>query len=167
MSRKERIAVYPGSFDPVTWGHLDIVSRASRLFDRVIIAVAKNPLKKPAFTAAERMDMITRSLRGLPLGRPVKVARFDGLLVHYCRKVGARAVIRGLRAVSDFEAEFQMALMNRHLAREVETVYLMPDQRFVYLSSNLVKEVARLGGELDAFVPPFVKSRLLHRKDRG
>jgi pantetheine-phosphate adenylyltransferase len=164
MPKHQRIAVYPGSFDPITNGHLDIIARASRLFDRIIVAVSKNPSKTPTFTFPERTRMITMTLKKLRLGKSVSVDYFEGLLVSYCRRVRACAVVRGLRAVSDFEYEFQMALMNRRLAKDVETVFLMPDERYVYLSSSLVKEVARLGGDLKAFVPPGVKAEIDSKK---
>ncbi len=153
-------AVYPGTFDPFTRGHLDLVERALRLFPRVIVAIADNPQKVPLFTVEERMAIIrdaTRHLTG------VEVDAFHNLLVHYARERGARVVIRGLRAVSDFEFEFQMALMNRKLADSIETVFLMPHEAYSYLSSRLVKEVASLGGQVDELVPPMAARMLKER----
>ena len=154
------LAVYPGSFDPFTRGHLDLVERALRLFPRVIVAIADNPQKAPLFSTEERRAIIqdaTRHLHGL------EIDAFHGLLVHYARERGAKAVIRGLRAVSDFEAEFQMALMNRRLADSIETVFLMPHEAYTYLSSRLVKEVASLGGQVEELVPPLA-ARLLKER---
>ena len=153
-------AVYPGTFDPFTRGHLDLVERALRLFPRVIVAIADNPQKTPLFSTEERRAIIqdaTRHLHGL------EIDAFHGLLVNYARDRGAKAVIRGLRAVSDFEIEFQMALMNRKLADSIETVFLMPHEAYTYLSSRLVKEVASLGGQVDELVPPLA-ARLLKER---
>ncbi|MBI3292064.1 MAG: pantetheine-phosphate adenylyltransferase [Elusimicrobia bacterium] len=158
----KRIAVYPGSFDPVTYGHVDIVRRATALFDHVIIAVTTNQGKPSTFPIDERLTMLRQALRGLPR---VTVEAFEGLLVHYLQARKARIVIRGLRAISDFEYEFQMALMNRHMAPQVETVFLMPDERYTYLSSSLVKEIARLGGVVAAFVPRSVSPYLTRLKN--
>ncbi|MDX2226205.1 MAG: pantetheine-phosphate adenylyltransferase [Verrucomicrobiae bacterium] len=149
MSQK-RIAVYPGSFDPVTNGHLDVIERAARIFDEVIVAVAVNDEKNPLFSAAERCRMVEHAVRHLP---NVSVDSFPGLLVSYARSKGACALIRGLRAVSDFEFEFQMALMNRGLDPEIETIFLMPKDTYTYLSSRIIKEIARLGGDVSPFVP--------------
>lgn len=151
----KRIAVYPGSFDPVTNGHMDLIRRATTLFDRVIVAVTTNQTKSRSSTFAidQRLAMLRQALRGQPR---VTVEAFQGLLVNYLRKRHARIVIRGLRAVSDFEYEFQMTLMNRHMAPGVEIVFLMPDEQYTYLSSSLVKEIARLGGGVRPFVPPSV-----------
>ncbi len=153
-------AVYPGTFDPFTRGHLDLVERALRLFPRVIVAIADNPQKTPLFSIAERKAIIqdaTGHLRG------AEIDAFHGLLVHYAQDRGAKAVIRGLRAVSDFENEFQMALMNRRLADSIETVFLMPHEAYTYLSSRLVKEVASLGGQVEELVPPMA-ARLLKER---
>ena len=148
-----RRAIYPGSFDPVTNGHLDVIERAARLFDEVVVAVAYNEQKKSLFTAAERTRMIEGVLPKLP---GVSIMSFDGLLVEFAKAQGATAVLRGLRAVSDFEFEFQMALMNRKLEPCIETIFLMPAENYTYLSSRIVKEIARLGGNVEAFVPPSV-----------
>ncbi|OIO73124.1 MAG: pantetheine-phosphate adenylyltransferase [Elusimicrobia bacterium CG1_02_37_114] len=153
----KRVAVYPGSFDPPTNGHIDIIKRACDLFDKVIIAIIDNPAKKPAFTIEEREYMLEKSIQGLS---GVDVEHFSGLLVKYLRKKKARIIIRGLREMSDFEYEFQMALMNRKLDNEIETVFLMPDERWTYLSSSVIKEVAGLGGNVKCLVPPVVEKML-------
>ena len=150
-------AIYPGSFDPVTNGHLDLIGRASRLFDRLIVAVAHNDQKRPLFDAGERMSLLVQATRHFPA---VEVTSFGGLLVDFARQSGAGVVVRGLRAFSDFEFEFQMALMNRRLHPELETCFLTPKEEFTYLSSRLVKEIARLGGEIAAFVPLHVATAL-------
>lgn len=155
----KRRAVYPGSFDPITNGHLDIVRRTLGLVDEVVIAVAYN-LEKPSglFDVAERIELIHSVTARF--GKKVRIDSFHGLLVDYARKVGARTIIRGLRAVADFEYEFQMASMNRHLTPDVETVFLMADEQYFYTSSKLVKEVMSFGGDASAFVPPIVAKRL-------
>jgi pantetheine-phosphate adenylyltransferase len=155
-----KIAVYPGSFDPITNGHLDVIERAARMFDRVIVAVAVNPDKKPLFPANERMAMARESVRRL---KNVEVDDFDGLLVDYAKRNGATVVVRGLRAVSDFEFEFQMALMNRKLNPRVETIFLMPKDEYTFISSRLVREIAELGGDVSDFVPAVVQSALRKR----
>ena len=155
-----RTVVYPGSFDPLTNGHLDVVERASKLFDQVIVAVAKNDNKRPMFTQAERKQQITAAVKGLP---NVEVTAFNGLLVDFAEKKKAQAIIRGLRAVSDFEFEFQLALMNRKLKEQIETIFMMPRESYTFLSSRLVKEIAGLGGDVGAFVPVNVE-RALKRK---
>ena len=152
-----RRAIYPGSFDPVTNGHLDVIARAARLFDEVIVAVAVNDQKRSLFTAAERTALIAESVAGLA---NVRVSHFDGLLVEFARAQHATALVRGLRAVSDFEFEFQMALMNRKLDEHIETIFLMPAEKYTYLSSRIVKEISRLGGNVDAFVPASVAQAL-------
>jgi len=152
-----RTVVYPGSFDPLTNGHLDVVERASKLFDQVIVAVAKNDDKRPMFTQAERKRQITAAVKGLP---NVEVAAFKGLLVDFAEQKKAQAIIRGLRAVSDFEFEFQLALMNRKLKEEIETIFMMPRESYIFLSSRLVKEIAGLGGDVGAFVPVNVEHAL-------
>jgi pantetheine-phosphate adenylyltransferase len=148
-----RRAIYPGSFDPVTNGHLDVIERARKLFDEVVVAVAHNDQKQPLFSLEERLvflNEVTREIAG------VTVAPLDGLLVEFAVQQNAGAVVRGLRAVSDFEFEFQMALMNRKLETSVETIFLMPKEEYTYLSSRIVKEIARLGGDVGVFVPPCV-----------
>jgi len=156
----ERIVLYPGTFDPVTNGHLDVIRRACRLFDRVIVAVGTNSGKRPAFTVMERLDHLRRVCADI---RGVEVASFDGLLTHAVRDFGAVAVIRGLRAVSDFEYEFQMALMNRELSPQCETVFLMPSPGYSFVSSTMIREIARLGGDISPFVPPEICRLLLRR----
>ena len=155
-----RRAIYPGSFDPITAGHLDVIHRAARLFDEVIVAVAHNDLKKSMFTTEERMDLIRENTASVG---NIRVASFDGLLVEFARRENAAAVVRGLRAVSDFEFEFQMALMNRKLEPAIETIFLTPREEYTYLSSRIVKEIARLGGNVEAFVPSSV-ARALREK---
>ena len=153
----ERVALFPGTFDPFTNGHFDLTRRAARLFERVVVAVAHNPGKGTLFTPEERVEMIqvaTRKIRG------VEVVAFDGLVVECARQQSAQVMIRGLRAVSDFEFEFQMALMNRRLAPAVEVAFLMPSQQYTYLNSALVKEVARLGGVVRGLVPRIVEDKL-------
>jgi pantetheine-phosphate adenylyltransferase len=145
-----RRAIYPGSFDPVTNGHLDVLHRAAKIFDEVIIAIASNPQKNGLFSPEERLALIAEAVGPV---ENVRVAHFEGLLVEFARAEEATAVIRGLRAVSDFEFEFQMALMNRKLEAAVETIFLMPREEYTYLSSRIVKEIAGLGGNVDAFVP--------------
>lgn len=153
-------AVYPGTFDPFTRGHLDLVERALRLFSPVIVAIADNPQKTPLFSIEERKAIIREATGHL---QGIEVDAFHALLVNYARERGARAVVRGLRAVSDFEFEFQMALMNRKLADSIETVFLMPHEAYSYLSSRLVKEIASLGGQVDELVPPMA-ARLLKER---
>jgi pantetheine-phosphate adenylyltransferase len=155
----QRIAVYPGSFDPIHNGHLDIIERCRPLFDEVVVAVLQNEGKQPLFSVQERVELI----RELVDGRPVRVESFSGLLVDFMDRIGARAVVRGLRAVSDFEYEFQMALMNRRLNKQVETLFMMPKEDYSYLSSRLVKEVFSLGGDLTGLVPDAVLARLRQR----
>jgi pantetheine-phosphate adenylyltransferase len=152
-----QIAVYPGSFDPPTNGHLDVIARVGKLAGTLYVAVAINASKDPLFTVEERVELLKQITAGMP---HVKVDSFDGLLVDYARKMGASAIFRGLRAVSDFEYEFQMALTNRRLNAEIETLFLMPSQDYSYLSSNMIKEVGRLGGDLSPFVPPEVAARM-------
>ncbi len=163
MSRMSasRIAIFPGSFDPLTTGHLDLIRRATRLFDRVIVAVLVNPDKRALFTAEERVAMILESCAGLSTPGRVEADTFEGLLVHYATRQGATAVIRGLRSGVDFEYERPMASMNAHLAPDVETVCLFAADRYAHLSSRLVKEVASLGGNIEGLVPPPVAARLL------
>ncbi len=153
----QTIAVYPGSFDPITNGHLDVIQRATQMFDRVWVAIARNGEKLPLFTVEERVALAKTAVRGM---RGVAVDVFDGLLVRYARRQKAQVVVRGLRAVSDFEYEFQMALMNRRLDARIETIFLMPKNEYTFLSSRVVKEVAALGGEVSAFVPRAVEQAL-------
>jgi pantetheine-phosphate adenylyltransferase len=160
----QRIAVYPGSFDPIHNGHLDIIERCRPLFDEVLVAVLHNETKSPLFTVDERVEMIRERLARWP---DCRVESFTGLLVDFMERVGARAVVRGLRAVSDFEYEFQMALMNRRLNPRVETVFMMPREDYSYLSSRLVKEVYALGGDLAGLVPEPVLERLRERLRPG
>lgn len=148
----KNIAVYPGSFDPVTNGHLDIIKRASRIFEKVYVAILVNSAKSPMFNAEERADMITRSVKNMGL-KNVEVHVFNGLLVDFISEKGANVIVKGLRAVSDFEYEFQMALMNHKLLREVETLFMMTSNKYSYLSSSIVKEVAKYGGNLNGLVP--------------
>jgi pantetheine-phosphate adenylyltransferase len=158
---KERVALYPGSFDPITLGHIDILERATAIFDRVVVSVLRNPAKQPTFSVDERLDLIRAAIE--PLDGEVTVDSFDGLTVEHARQVGAIAIVRGLRAVSDFETEFQMALMNRRLEPDVHTVFLMTSAPNVFMSSNLVNEVCRLGGDISEFVPPAI-AEALHRR---
>lgn len=146
-------AIYPGTFDPITNGHLDIIKRASRLFDKIIVVISNNPHKNPLFSLEERSKLVQETVVSL---KTVEVDVFHGLIVHYAKKKGASALIRGLRAVSDFDYEFQMALMNRKQMPELETVYLMPSEEYTYINSSIVKEVARLGGNIDCFLPSVV-----------
>ena len=157
---KNTLAIYPGTFDPFTNGHLDILERACRIFPRMIVAVAAKPEKSPLFTLEERMEIIRDAIKGL---EGVRVDSFDTLLVDYVKQKGATVVIRGLRAISDFEYEFQMALMNRRLAEEIETVFLMPHEAYSYLSSRLVKEIALLGAPIKGFVSPVAERMLRDR----
>jgi len=158
-----KIGVYPGTFDPITHGHTDIITRSLRVFDKVIVAVASNPGKRPLFDVADRVEMVRIVTKELV---QVEVEAFDGLLVQYVRQRGVRAVIRGLRAISDFEHEFQMALINRKLDSAVETVFFMPREEYSYLTSSIIKEVASLGGALKDFVHPEVAKRLRQRLRR-
>lgn len=155
-----RTAIYPGSFDPLTNGHLDVIQRATKLFDRVIVAVAKSDSKQPLFTLEERVAMVGKAVAHLP---HVEADAFEGLLIEYVERRKAHAVVRGLRAVSDFEFEFQLALMNRKLDERVETIFMMPKDTYTFLSSRMVKEIARLGGNVGDFVPAHVKTALKHK----
>jgi len=150
-------AIYPGSFDPVTNGHLDVIERARKLFDEVIVAVAHNDQKQALFSLEERLELLKTSIGNID---NVRIAQFDGLLVEFAAAQSASAVVRGLRAVSDFEFEFQMALMNRKLNSDVETIFLMPKEEYTYLSSRIIKEIARLGGDMSSFVPDVVAKAL-------
>lgn len=153
-----RTAIYPGSFDPLTNGHLDVIQRAVKLFDRVVVAVAKNESKQPLFTLKERLELVRGATKNLP---GVEADSFDCLLVDYVNQQGAQAIVRGLRAVSDFEFEFQLALMNRKLNEKIETIFMMPKDTYTFLSSRIVKEIARLGGDVSTFVPANVRKALV------
>jgi pantetheine-phosphate adenylyltransferase len=153
-------ALYPGTFDPPTNGHLDLIERGSKLFDRLIVAILNNPGKDPLFTVEERVEMLRESTAAL---KNVSVATFDGLMVEFARKQGVSAVLRGIRAISDYEYEFQMALMNRRIAPEIETVFLQPAGRYSFVSSRMLKEVFSFGGDVSGLVPPNVLRRLHNR----
>ncbi len=159
-------AIYPGTFDPITYGHLDILNRAIKLFDEIIITIAVNPGKEPLFSLDERRKLIDKTLETHSNKTQIKIEVFDGLLVNFAREKKASAIIRGLRAVSDFEYEFQMALMNRRLSDGISTVFMMPHEKYTYLNSTIVKEVARLGGNISNFVPPEVEQALLNKFNR-
>ncbi len=160
----KKVGIYPGTFDPVTYGHIDIIKRSLSVFDRIIVAVAPNPQKAPLFDVKDRVFMIQEATRGMD---NVKVEQFDGLLVEFAKRQGGIAVIRGLRAVSDFEYELQIALMNRKLDTEVETVFMMPSQEYTYLTSSIVKAVASYGGEIKDFVPEIVRKKLKEKIGKG
>ena len=152
--------IYPGSFDPVTYGHIDLIKRASQVFSEVIVAIAHNPQKKPLFSIEERVKMLGKAIKGMD---GVTIEDFDGLVVDYARKKNVHVIVRGLRMISDFEYEFQMALTNRRLAKEIEIIFLMPSEQFSFLSSKLLKEAASLGADLSSFVPSFVEEALKKR----
>jgi pantetheine-phosphate adenylyltransferase len=152
-----RTVIYPGSFDPLTNGHLDVIQRAAKLFDRVVVAVAKNEGKCPLFTLNERFALVKQAVRQVP---GAEADSFDGLLIEYVVRRKAQAIVRGLRAISDFEFEFQLALMNRKLNENIETIFMMPKDTYTFLSSRIVKEIARLGGDVSAFVPAHVRAAL-------
>ncbi len=160
----QRRAVYPGTFDPVTYGHIDLIRRARKIFDTVVVAVAHNPAKTPLFTVEERVAFLREATRGL---RGVVVDHFDDLVVEYVRRQRAGVVLRGLRMLSDFEYEFQMALTNRKLSEAVETIFMMPSESYAYLSARLIKEAGALGADLSAFVPPFVGRALRQKLKRS
>lgn len=157
-------AIYPGTFDPPTNGHVDLIQRGSKLFDHLTVAILVNPVKNPLFTVQERIEMLKEATK--PLGN-VSVAKFEGLMVEFARTVGATAVLRGIRAISDYEGEFQMALMNRRLAPEIETVFLQPAGRYSFVSSRMVKEVFSFGGDITGLVPPNVLKKLRARIKNG
>ena len=156
----KKTAIYPGTFDPITHGHTDLIERASHLFDRIIVAVAARPGKNPAFSLDERLKLVSIALDGQD---KVEVCRFDGLLVEFARQKGARAILRGLRAVSDFDYEFQLAGMNRKLAPDIETLFLTPAEHYSYISSSLVREIAALNGDVGPFVHDSVRAALNSR----
>lgn len=157
MKGNKKLAVYPGTFDPITYGHLDIIKRAAALFDEVTVAVTTNPAKTPLFTVAERVAMIRQATAKQP---GVSVDDFDGLLMDYAKQKEASVVVRGLRAITDFEFEFQMALVNHKLAEDIVTVFLMPNEKYTYLNSTIVKEVAKFSGDVSSFVSPEVRQLL-------
>lgn len=159
----ENIAVYPGSFDPITNGHIDLLERGLKIFDRIVIAIAANPGKSPLFTIEERCDLIKATLANHPLGNRVRVDMFHGLLVDYIKTIPARAILRGLRAISDFEYEFQMALMNRKLNADVETLFIMTGMRWIFISSRIIKEVVMSGGCVTGLVPEIVEKKLAEK----
>ncbi len=159
-----RTAIYPGSFDPMTNGHLDVLERAAKLFDRVIVAIALSESKNPLFTLDERLALMKPAVARM---KNVKADVFDGLLVEYAAQQKAQAIVRGLRAVSDFEFEFQMALMNRKLSKNIETIFMMPRESYTFLSSRIVKEIARLGGDISPFVPPHIAAALKKKLKAG
>ena len=156
----KKSAVYPGTFDPITLGHVDIIKRAAKMFDSLIVAIADNRDKEPLFTTDERIELIKSSIEGLD---SITVTSFDGLTAKFAKDSGAMAIVRGLRAISDFEFEFQMALMNRKIEPDIEAVYLMPTDKFSYISSSLVKDIAKHGGDISCFVPKEVKEALLKK----
>lgn len=163
-----RRAIYPGSFDPVTNGHLDIIERGCKLFDEIIIGILVNPDKQPFFTVEERLEMLTEVVKSISQGRcTVRVDSFTGLLVNYALAKEANVIVRGIRAISDYEYELQMALMNRRLAPGVETVFMMPAETYSYVSSRLVKEVFQLGGTVTGLVPPLIEKRMKEKLTQG
>ncbi len=153
----QKIAIYPGSFDPVTNGHIDIAERGLKIFDKIIVAILHNPIKKFLFSVEERAEMLRTSFEAYP---NIEIETFDGLLVDYASRKGSIAILRGMRAVSDFEYEFQLALMNRRLNREVQTVFLMTGLRWIFTSSSIIKEAAQFGGDIQTMVPPIVNRKL-------
>jgi len=163
-----RRAIYPGSFDPITNGHLDIIERGCKLFDEIIISILINPEKRPFFTIEERREILEEVLQGIDRSScALRVDDFEGLLVHYAVAREADAIVRGIRAISDYEYELQMALMNRRLEPTIETVFMMPAEKYSYVSSRLVKEVFQLGGELKGLVPPLVEERMKQKMGKG
>jgi pantetheine-phosphate adenylyltransferase len=152
-----KLAIYPGSFDPVTNGHIDIIVRGLKIFDHIVVCILNNPTKQALFSVEERMEMLRNSLNGI---RQIEIETYDGLLVDYAVKRKAHAILRGMRAVSDFEYEFQMALMNRRLNRDIQTVFLMTGLRWIFTSSSIIKEAARFGGNITGMVPKIVQQKL-------
>lgn len=155
-----KTALYPGTFDPITRGHLDVITRALHIFDKIVVAVAPNPSKHALFSFEERVELAKKVIENTPEMKPVEVMGFDGLTVEFARKIGAISIIRGLRAVSDFEYELQIALTNRELALDIESVFLMPSVEYIYLNSTIVKDVAKHGGDVKNFVPDIVMEKL-------
>jgi pantetheine-phosphate adenylyltransferase len=164
MSRQEKTALFPASFDPITNGHVDIALRALRLFDRLVVAVAVNVAKAGTFSLEERLEMVSHAFQGDPA---IEIRSFEGLTVDYAQEIGARAIIRGVRAMSDFEYEFEMALMNKHLFADVETVFMMPSLQFMFVSSSRLKELVRFGRDVEEFVPAEVAKQLRERLGRA
>jgi len=164
MSRHEKTALFPASFDPITNGHVDIAQRALRLFDRLVVAIAVNVAKAGTFSLEERLEMLSHAFNGDPA---IEIRSFDGLTVDYAQEIGAQAIIRGVRAMSDFEYEFEMALMNKHLFADVETVFMMPSQQFMFVSSSRLKELVRFGRDVEEFVPAEVAKQLRERLGRA
>jgi pantetheine-phosphate adenylyltransferase len=164
MSRHEKTALFPASFDPITNGHVDIAQRALRLFDRLVVAIAVNVAKAGTFSLEERLEMVSHAFNGDPA---IEIRSFDGLTVDYAQEIGAQAIIRGVRAMSDFEYEFEMALMNKHLFADVETVFMMPSQQFMFVSSSRLKELVRFGRDVEEFVPAEVAKQLRERLGRA
>ena len=163
--KPKRLGIYPGTFDPVTYGHIDLIRRALGIFDEVLVAVAtEGSGKNQLFSVKDRLEFLRKATQGL--GKSVRIEPFDGLVVKFARKRGAGTMIRGVRMISDFEYEFQMALTNRKLASDIETIFLMPHESYAYLSSRLIKEISRLGGDIGAFVPAFVESALKKKFQR-
>lgn len=156
----EKIAIYPGTFDPITNGHLDLIKRAIKIFDKVIVAIGENPAKKPLFSLEERLFMAKEAVKELPQSHKIEVEIFSGLLVDFAKKKSACAIIRGLRAVSDFEYEMQLALMNRKLSNSIDTIFLIPSLKWIFLSSSIIKEAAKFGGYIEDLVPPIVAKKL-------
>jgi len=156
----DKIALYAGTFDPITFGHLDIIERSLNVYSKVVVAVAKNPKKKPLFTADERLHLLEAVTEDI---ERVEITAYDGLTVSFAREIGACSLVRGLRAVSDFEDEFKMALANRKLACDIDTVFFMPSEQYFYLSSSLIKEIARMGGSIDCFAPGLVAERVYEK----
>jgi pantetheine-phosphate adenylyltransferase len=157
-----RRVIYPGTFDPVTNGHIDVIKRAMDLFDEIVVTVAKNPAKKEMFSLAERIEMLEESLKDFP---NVRVDSFDGLVVDHARELGAVGIIRGLRAISDFEYEFQMALMNRKLNKDFKTIFLMPHEKYTYLNSTIIRNLAQFDADVSEFVPPIVVKKLKEKRE--
>lgn len=161
-----RTAIYPGTFDPITNGHLDVLERATKLFDKIVVTVGKNTSKAPLFLTDERIELIREVINQLDTKAVLEVESFDGLIVDYAKRVNATAIIRGLRAISDFEYEFQMALVNRRLSNGITTVFLMPHEKYTYLNSSIVKEIASFGGDISYFVPPLIEEAMKKKLDQ-